>query len=145
VRSTRLVLLALVPVLSVHALSVHTPLLAHHSFAAEYDANKPITITGVVTNMVWSNPHAWIHLDVKGPDGKVVNWAIETGNPNGLYRRGWRKTDLPPGVALTVEGFLAKDGSATVNAANILLPDGRRLFAGGSAPGAPTELTATGK
>jgi hypothetical protein len=120
-------------------------LRAHHSFAAEYDANKPVTLRGTVTSMVWSNPHAWIYVDVKGPDGRVVNWAIETGNPNGLYRRGWRKTDLPPGTELTIEGYLAKDGTATVNAANITLPDGRRLFAGSSGTGAPSDLTATGR
>jgi len=118
---------------------------AHHSFAAEYDANKPITLRGKVTSMVWSNPHAWIYVDVKGSDGKVVNWAIETGNPNGLYRRGWRRTDMPSGAELTIEGYLAKDGTATVNAANITLPDGRRLFAGSSGTGAPSDLTATGR
>jgi hypothetical protein len=128
--------IALLAVLAGAALTT-TPLLAHHSFAAEYDANKPILLKGTVTKMVWSNPHAWIYLDVKGPDGKVVNWALETGVPNGLYRRGWRKTDLPAGTQLTVEAYLAKDGTPTANAANITLPDGRRLFAGSSGTGAP--------
>ena len=121
------------------------PLLAHHSFAAEYDVNKPVTLRGVVTEMVWSNPHAWIHLDVKGPDGNVVSWAIETGNPNGLYRRGWRKNDVPAGIELVVEGYLAKDNTATMNAATITLPDGRHLFAGSAGSGAPTDLTPTGR
>ena len=132
-RSTLLVAVALSTILTT------TPLFAHHSFAAEFDANKPVTLKGVVTKMVWSNPHAWIYLDVKGSSGGVVNWAIETGSPNALYRQGWRKTDLPAGAQLTIEGFLAKDGTATVNAANITLPDGRRLFAGSSGTGAPAD------
>jgi hypothetical protein len=106
------------------------PVCAHHSFAAEYDASKPVTLKGSVTRMLWSNPHGWIYIDVKGSDGKVTNWALETGGVNALYRRGWRKEDLAIGTALTVEGFLAKDGSPTANATNILLPDGKRLFAG---------------
>ena len=110
---------------------------AHHSFAAEYDGTKPITLTGTITKMLWSNPHAWLYIDVKGPDGKVVNWAFETGQANALYRRGWKKTDLPVGALVTIEGFLAKDGSPTVNATNITLPDGRTLFAGSSGTGSP--------
>jgi len=110
---------------------------AHHSFAAEYDGTKPITLTGAITKMLWSNPHAWVYVDVKSPDGKVVNWAFETGQANALYRRGWKKTDLPVGAVVTIEGFLAKDGSPTVNATNITLPDGRQLFAGSSGTGSP--------
>ena len=112
-------------------------LAAHHSFAAEYDGNKPITLTGAISKMLWSNPHAWIYVDVKGADGKIVNWAFETGGANALYRRGWKKTDLPVGEKVTIEGFLARDGSTHVNATNIKLPDGRQLFAGSSVTGSP--------
>ena len=89
------------------------PVLAHHSFAGEFDGNKRVTLNGVVTKMDWVNPHAYIYVDVKGDDGVVVNWAIETGAPNVLYRQGWRKDDLKAGDTVTVEAFLAKDGSHT--------------------------------
>jgi hypothetical protein len=110
---------------------------AHHSFSAEYDDKKPLKLTGRVTSMRWSNPHAWIYLDVVGKDGKVVNWAWETGGANTLYRRGWRKEDLPPGTVLVVDGFQARNGSATANATSIRFQDGRRLFAGSSRANAP--------
>ena len=114
------------------------PAVAHHSFSAEFDVTKTIKLTGKVTSMRWSNPHAWIYIDVTGADGKVVNWAFETATANGLYRRGWRKDDLEPGTVVTVEGYLARNGTPTANASSITLPDGRRLFAG-AAPneGAP--------
>jgi len=111
------------------------PAVAHHSFSAEFDITKTIKLTGKVTSMRWSNPHAWIYVDVQGDDGKVVNWAFETATANGLYRRGWRKDDLEPGTVVTVEGYLARNGTPTANASRITLPDGRRLFAGA----APTE------
>ncbi len=106
------------------------PVFAHHSFAAEFDGNKQVKLTGVVTKVDWVNPHAYIYVDVKGDDGATVNWAIETGAPNVLYRQGWRKDDLKAGDTVTLEAFLAKDGSHTAAARNVKLPDGRMVFAG---------------
>ena len=110
---------------------------AHHAFSAEFDGNKPIKLTGTVTKMEWINPHAWIHIDVKNPDGTVENWMIEGGTPNVLIRRGLRKTDLPAGTVIVVQGFRAKDGGLRANGQNLTLPDGRQLLLGSSAPGAP--------
>jgi hypothetical protein len=107
-------------------------LTAHHSFAAEYDDKKPTKIAGKVAEMRWSNPHAWIYLDVTGADGKVERWAFETGGANALFRRGWRKEDLPAGTELVIDGWQARNGSNTVNARSITFKDGRRLFAGTS-------------
>ena len=113
------------------ALSVPVvPAFAHHSFAAEFDGTKQITLSGVVTKVDWVNPHAYIYVDVKGDDGNVVNWALETGAPNMLYRQGWRKDDLKVGDMVTFEAFLAKDGSHTAAARQVKLPDGRKVFAG---------------
>jgi hypothetical protein len=103
---------------------------AHHSFAAEYDAAKPIVVEGVVKAMFWSNPHGHLYIDVKDPNGKLVTWNIEFASPNSLYRRGWKKTDLPVGTPVTVEGFLAKDGTPTASAVSVKLSDGRLLMAG---------------
>jgi hypothetical protein len=110
---------------------------AHHSFSAEYDSNKPLKLTGKLVEMRWSNPHAWIYINVTGKDGKVVKWAWETGGANALYRRGWRKEDLAAGTVLVVDGYQARNGSTTANATSITFSDGRRLFAGSSNPNAP--------
>lgn len=118
------------PVVGLGLLLSAVPLAAHHSFAAEFDGSKQITLTGVVTRVDWVNPHAYIYVDVKGPDGTVANWGIETGAPNILYRQGWRKADLKPGDTVTFTAFLAKDGSHTAAARQVKLPDGRQVFAG---------------
>jgi len=112
---------------------------AHHAFSAEFDENKPVKLTGKITEMKWSNPHAWIYIDVTAADGKVVNWAFETGGVNALYRRGWRREDLPVGATVTIDGWLARNGSNTANAREIAFADGRRLFAGSSNPNAKDE------
>lgn len=114
-------------------------LFAHHAFSAEFDVNKPVKLVGTVTKVELVNPHSWIYIDVKGPDGKVVNWAIEGGAPNALFRRGWRKTALPVGTAITVEGFKAKNGQPMANGRDVTFPDGRRLFMGSSGTGAPKD------
>src|SRR5438309_964138 len=118
------------------------PLWAHHSFAAEFDIGKPVKLTGTVTAMEWINPHSWIHIDVKGPDGKVVNWMIEGGSPNILLRRGFTKKSLETGTVIVVDGYQAKSGETRANGANITFPDGKRLFLGGSNP---DELPQAGK
>lgn len=112
-------------------------LVAHHSFAAEFDINQPITLRGTLTKMEWVNPHGWLHIDVKGPDGKVVSWAIESGSPNSLLRRGLRRTDFVIGSELIVEGYRAKDGSDKANGVVVKFTDGRNFFMGTSGGGAP--------
>src|ERR1700722_7975024 len=112
------------------------PMFAHHSFAAEYDSNQPITLKGTLTKTEWTNPHGWIYIDVKADDGKVTNWAIELGSPNCLLPRGLRRTDFPSGTEVTVKGSRSKSGSPTVNASSVTLPDGRNLYTGSSDPNA---------
>jgi hypothetical protein len=115
------------------------PVAAHHAFAAEFDATKPIALKGTVTRMEWINPHTWIHVDVKKPDGTLESWMIEGGPPNALYRRGFTKDSLPIGAEILVEGFRAKDGSMRGNGRDITFSDGRKLFLGSSGTGAPRD------
>jgi hypothetical protein len=119
------------------------PMWAHHAFAAEFDGSKPVKFKGTVTKMEWINPHAWIHIDVKGEDGQVTPWMIEAAAPNALLRRGWTKASLPAGTEILIEGFQAKDGANRANGSIITFTDGKKLFVGssagdpGAAPGAP--------
>jgi len=115
------------------------PVQAHHAFAAEFDIKRPIKLRGVVTKLDWINPHSWIHIDAKGPDGKVVAWMIEGGSPNALLRLGFTKDALPIGSDIVVQGFQAKDGSNRGVGQTVSFADGRKLFLGGSAPGANPE------
>ena len=105
------------------------PVLAHHSFAAEYDSKKPVTLSGSVTKVEWTNPHARFYVDVKD-GGAVTNWELELGSPNGLMRNGWTRNSLKPGDMVSVEGYMAKDGSKLANARTVTLGDGRKVFAG---------------
>jgi hypothetical protein len=114
------------------ALAAVVPAFAHHSFAAQYDRGKPVTLKGTVTKVEWANPHIYFYMDVKTPDGKVEQWAVEGGAPNSLYRNGWRKDSLQAGNVVTVDGWLAKDGSKLANMRAVVLADGRQVLGGSS-------------
>lgn len=132
-------------------LAASLPLLAHHSFAAEYDSNQPITLIGTVKELKWQNPHAYVYVDVKDSAGKTATWALETLSPNALARQGWNRDSLKKGDAVTVEAYKAKDprplkdGSLHGNGRSFTLADGRRVFSGASDDGGPQSVTAKGK
>lgn len=121
-------------VASLGLMAAAVPMLAHHSFAAEYDSNKPIKISGVVTKVEWMNPHARFYVDVKGADGKLTNWNFELGAIPVLLKQGWTKNSLKEGDQVSVEGSAAKDSSNTGNARSVVLANGKRVFGGSSAP-----------
>jgi len=131
----RIIICILAAVLLVAAV----PLSAHHSFAAEYDANKPIQVTGTVTKVEWTNPHARIYVDVKDESGNVTNWNFELGGPLQLNRLGWKRDAVKAGDQVTVQGYMAKDGAKMANARNVVLADGRKIFAGSSGDGGPQQ------
>jgi hypothetical protein len=120
-------------------LLVPVSMWAHHAFAAEFDATKPVKMQGTVAKLELINPHAWIHIDVKAADGKVTRWSIEAAAPNAMLRRGFNQDSLKPGTVIVVEGFQAKDGANRANGSNITYADGRKLFIGSNGTGAPGE------
>ena len=133
-RLTRILVVAGVALIAAAA-----PARAHHAFASEFDAKKPVKFTGTVTKMEWINPHAWMHVEVKRPNGAVENWMIEAGSPNSLFRRGIDKNTVRVGMQVVVDGYQARDGSRRANGRDVTLPEGRKLFLGSQGTGAPSE------
>ena len=126
-------------IVSAGLLLAAVPVLAHHAFAAEFDANKPVKLVGTVTRVEWINPHSWIHISVKNPDGTLTEWMIEGGTPNTLLRRGINNNSLPAGTEIVVEGYQAKAGGSRANGRDLTFSDGRKLFMGSSGTGAPQD------
>ncbi len=126
-------------VFAIAVLAAPAPIAAHHAFSAEFDADMPVVLEGVVTRMEWVNPHAWIHIDVEKDDGSTEAWMVEGGAPNALLRRGFTKNSLVPGTVIVVDGYQAIDGSNRANGRNLTLPDGTHLFMGSSGTGAPLD------
>lgn len=126
-----------IAVLALVVVATEAPVRAHHAFAAEFDANQPVELRGTITKLEWINPHGWIYLDVKKPDGAVEKWEVETGGPTALMRRGLRRTDFPIGIELIVKGFKAKKKPFVMNASSVRKGDGTEYFVGSSGTGAP--------
>ena len=129
----------LATLMCIASIAAAVPALAHHSFAAEFDANKPVELKGTVVKVEWINPHTWIHIDVKQPDGSVQRWMIEGGTPNTLLRRGLTRESLPAGTEVVVDGYRAKNGTNRANGRDVTFPDGKKLFMGSSGIGAPQD------
>ena len=140
----RLKLTIAIVALGVFLTGTAVTVVAHHAFAAEFDANRPVEFTGTITKMEWVNPHVWLHMEVKKPDGTTESWAFEAGTPNVLFRRGFTKQSLLPGTVVKVDGYQSKDGTHRANGRDLTFTDGKRLFMGSSGTGAPYELARPG-
>jgi hypothetical protein len=135
-------LISTIVLITVAVVAAVAPVRAHHAFASEFDARKPVKFTATVTKMEWINPHSWMHVEVKKPDGTIENWMIEAGSPNSLFRRGINKNTVKPGMVVVVDGYQARDGSRRANGRDVTLPEGRRLFLGSGGTGAPDDASA---